>query len=259
MGVCDLTVKDNIFFLALHADDSGYNNYLTLPSMEDLMQKLQEICQRARLSSKGLVTIFRGGPFCNGVDYDEPSSPAVIPELVHCMAAVVRKLFEMPFPTAAAVTGDVNTSLALALVLAHDDIMMLSEARFEMPEVSEGHDNVVPFLGALLRDKAPYPEMRSSLVLRSQAMKGSDMSYWYVGSSYGDQEEVVKTAIGVITSDIGKVRDGEAYVTTRKSFFPESWKAVTDFVSSDNSQRLHGRGLAVQRERSKDNEIIKHK
>ncbi|XP_006663359.2 uncharacterized protein LOC102717387 [Oryza brachyantha] len=139
----------------------------------------------------------------------------------------------MPFPTAAAVAGDVRSSLALALVLAHDDMAVWKGAGFELPEVREGHPPAPPYLAALLRDKAPYPMMRSKLVLRSEAMDGATFGgYWYMTDSRCDsKDDVTGEAMGIVATSIGKVRDGEAYIATRKSFFPESWKAVSEFLA----------------------------
>ncbi|XP_062225011.1 enoyl-CoA delta isomerase 1, peroxisomal-like [Phragmites australis] len=233
MGFCEFTVKDGIFVLTLDGGDGGHN-YLTLQSMADLKQKFEEIRRRARPWSKGLITTCSGGAFCHGVDYGALSQPTV-DELSYRMAEVLRLLFEMPFPTAAAVTGDVKSSLALALVMAHDDTATLKEATIEMPEVRDGHDNLPPYVGALLRDKVPYPLASSSLLLCSEAMKGSRMKYWDIYDGIcDDKEEVMKEAIHIVEVRIGKIGDGRDYITTRKSFFPESWKAVSQFLGDHN-------------------------
>ncbi|KAL6658495.1 hypothetical protein ACP70R_004081 [Stipagrostis hirtigluma subsp. patula] len=224
MQFCKVDVEDDVFFLTLDSDDGGHN-YLTLQFMEDLRQKLVEIRGKVGVKSRGLVTVCAGGSFCEGVEYEQSSSSEV-DELAHLMAEVVRLLFDMPFPTVAAVTGDVRTSLALALVLAHDYVAALKQASFEVPEVRDGRGDVPPYVTALLRDKAPYPLMMSKLVLQAEAMDGSTMKYWYAADTIDDPKEAVDY--------INKVGDGEAYVTTRKSFFPESWKSVSEFLRDDH-------------------------
>uniref|UniRef100_A0A0E0MEM9 Uncharacterized protein n=1 Tax=Oryza punctata TaxID=4537 RepID=A0A0E0MEM9_ORYPU len=236
MGLCELSTKNGVFFLTLGGHGGG-ENYRTEQFIAELEQKLKEVRGHARPSSKGLVTTFaagEGGSFCDGVD--SGGTAAATAELAaYRTAEVVRALFDMPFPTAAAVAGDVRSSLALALVLAHDDMAIWKEATFETPEVRRDDGDLPPappYLAALLRDKAPYPMMRSKLVLRSEAMDGSTFGgYWYMTDSRcGSKEEVTGEAMGIVTTSIGKVRDGEAYVATRKSFFPESWKAVSEFL-----------------------------
>uniref|UniRef100_A0A0D3HKH2 Uncharacterized protein n=1 Tax=Oryza barthii TaxID=65489 RepID=A0A0D3HKH2_9ORYZ len=223
MGFCQLSTKNGVFFLTLGGHGGG-ENYRTERFIAELEQKLKEVRGHARPSSKGLVTTFaagEGGSFCDDVDNGGTSAAATAELAAYRTAEAVRALFDMPFPTAAAVAGDVRSSLALALVLAHDDMAVWKEATFEAPEVR------------LRRDKAPYPMMRSKLVLRSEAMDGSTFGgYWYMTDSRCDgREEVTGEAAGIVTTSIGKVRDGEAYVATRKSFFPESWKAVCEFLA----------------------------
>ncbi|XP_062201259.1 enoyl-CoA delta isomerase 1, peroxisomal-like [Phragmites australis] len=233
MGFCEFTVKDGIFVLTLDSGDGGHN-YLTLQSMADLKQKLEEIRRKARPWNKGLITTCSGGAFCHGVDYGALSQP-MVDELSHRMAEVLRLLFEMPFPTAAAVTGDVKSSMALALVMAHDDTATLKETMFEMPEVRDGLGNLPPYVGALLRDKVSFPLVRSSLLLCSEAMNGSKMAYWeFCEGIRDDNEAVMKEAVHIVEVRIGKVRDGRDYITTRKSFFPESWRAVSQFLGDHN-------------------------
>jgi enoyl-CoA hydratase/carnithine racemase len=229
MGFCESTVKDGIFILTLGGSDDG-QNYLTVQSLMDLEEELKDIrTNRVRSTSKGLVTTSKGELFCNGGDYGETD------ELAHLMARVVHEIFNMPFPTVAAVTGDVRSSLALALVLAHDDTATMEKAKFEVKEVRDGRACMPPYVAALLRDKAAFPRMRSSMVLRSETMLGSDMTYWEVFERWIYEKEGggVDIASGIITGSFGDVHDGRAYITTRKSFFPESWKAVSDFLGDD--------------------------
>ncbi|EAY80587.1 hypothetical protein OsI_35768 [Oryza sativa Indica Group] len=244
MGFCQLSTKNGVFFLTLGGHGGG-ENYRTEQFIAELEQKLKEVRGHARPSSKGLVTTFaagEGGSFCDDVDNGGTSAAATAELAAYRTAEAVRALFDMPFPTAAAVAGDVRSSLALALVLAHDDMAVWKEATFEAPEVRLRRDDggggylppaPPPYVAALLRDKAPYPMMRSKLVLRSEAMDGSTFGgYWYMTDSRCDgREEVTGEAAGIVTTSIGKVRDGEAYVATRKSFFPESWKAVCEFLA----------------------------
>uniref|UniRef100_A0A0D9XR60 EF-hand domain-containing protein n=1 Tax=Leersia perrieri TaxID=77586 RepID=A0A0D9XR60_9ORYZ len=232
MGLCELSLKDGMFFLTIAGDGDGDGeNYLTTEEfIAELEQKLKEIRGRCRPSSKGLVTIFAGsirdGGGDGAVDYDTAA---------YRTAEAVRALFDMPIPTAAAVAGDVRSSLALSLVLAHDDMCVRDEAVFEVPDVLRDGRRLshTYLLAALLRDKASYsyPMTVSGMVLQSKAMKGSDLSYWEWTECVGDsRESVTARATSIVGTSIGKVRDGKAYVATRKSFFPESWKAVSEFL-----------------------------
>ncbi|EAY80612.1 hypothetical protein OsI_35791 [Oryza sativa Indica Group] len=234
MGFCTYKEKDDIFKLTLTGGNSGHN-YLTEKSLKELKETLATIRGKATPSSRGLVTICSGkSSFCDGIDYTSSPPPAV-EELIRGMAEVVRELLGMPFPTVAAVGGDVRSSLALALVLAHDDVAVLKKVKIEAREVVEGrHDAVPPYLGALLRDKSSYPQMSSDLVLRSETMAGDRLKYWYlIERVCDDQWELKGHAINMIKEVFGDERDGEAYVTTRKSLvFSECWKAVSELLKN---------------------------
>ncbi|KAM3243781.1 hypothetical protein ACQJBY_055613 [Aegilops geniculata] len=231
MGFCKSTMKDGIFILTLGGSDDGHN-YLTAQSLTDLEAELKDIrTNRVRSTSRGLITTSTAQLFCDGEEYNQASAP-VADELARRMARVVHELFNMPFPTVAAVTGDVRSALALALVLAHDDTATMRAARFEVKEARDGGVCMPPYAAALLRDKTAYPRVRSSMVLRSETMLGSDMLYWEAFECTIDDKEGggVDLACSIITGSFGDVHDGRAYITTRKSFFPESWKAVSEFL-----------------------------
>ena len=73
------------------------------------------------------------------------------------------------------------------------------------------------------------------MVLMSETMLASDMAnqevfqIWY---DLQDKEEGIleKKARSIFTRCFGNVQNCCAFDTTSKSFFPESWKAVSEFL-----------------------------
>lgn len=217
MGFCEIKNDKDIFILTIDGSDGWSQN-----AMDELKQALEDISCTAKRRTKGLITTFSSDPFPIASSYlDE--------ELTQRMAEVVRQLFGMRFPTVAAVTGDIKTSLAMALFLAHDDASLLKTSKYEVADLRDGRNSLPSYLAALLRDKAPFPLMRSKLVLQSEAIVGSQLAgdWDLFETTAGEKDDVMKNALSIVNRSVISTARGDGFSTTRKSLFPESWKSVS--------------------------------
>ncbi|XP_062225012.1 uncharacterized protein LOC133923767, partial [Phragmites australis] len=228
---CEWVKTNGVVHLKLTG--GGDDHYLTMEALDELHHKLAEIRKLAAVEPcRGLITSSSTGSFCNGIDYYEharASMEMTVAEkasvLADRMAAVIKELLAMPMLTVCAATGNA-ASLGLALALAHDDLVVLSEASYSLGMVKEGVA-VHPHIGALIREKTD--RWYTLTTLKSRSHSGNWMRRWYVADcEAGSPDDVLREAQKLV--DEWTSSDGMVHADMRKQLYRETWAAVSAIV-----------------------------
>ncbi|KAL6658497.1 hypothetical protein ACP70R_004083 [Stipagrostis hirtigluma subsp. patula] len=227
---CEWVKTNGVVHLKLAGDDG--HHYLTKDALDDLRRNLAEIRQQASSEPcRGLITTSSTGSFCDGINSkDLWASVEATPEILSDgMAAVVKELLAMPMLTVCAATGGA-TSLGLALALAHDDLVVLSDAYYRLGMVEDGIA-VPPHVAALVREKTD--RWYTLTTLKSQWRTGHWMRNWYFADAEaGSPDEVLREAEKLVDEWTGG--DGEVHAGMRRQLFRQTWAAVSDVVPESN-------------------------
>uniref|UniRef100_A0A0D3HKH1 Uncharacterized protein n=1 Tax=Oryza barthii TaxID=65489 RepID=A0A0D3HKH1_9ORYZ len=235
---------DGVFHLKLTGVDG--HHYLTKEALHELRQKLAEIRELASSSPepcRGLITSSSSSPsspttgsFCDGIDHKSLRANMAAPVaeqarvLADGMAAVVRELLAMPMPTVCAATGGA-ASLGLALALAHDDLVVLSDAYYKLGNVEDGVA-VPPHVAALVREKTD--RWYTLTTLKSRPRTGSWMRRWYFADGEAaSRDGVVREAERLVGEWPAAGEDGKVHAEMRRQLYRESWEAVCAIVHDE--------------------------
>lgn len=237
---------DGVFHLKLTGVDG--HHYLTKEALHELRQKLAEIRELASSSPepcRGLITSSSSssspsspttGSFCDGIDHKSLRANMAAPVaeqarvLADGMAAVVRELLAMPMPTVCAATGGA-ASLGLALALAHDDLVVLSDAYYKLGNVEDGVA-VPPHVAALVREKTD--RWYTLTTLKSRPRTGSWMRRWYFADGEAaSRDGVVREAERLVGEWPAAGEDGKVHAEMRRQLYRESWEAVCAIVHDE--------------------------
>lgn len=135
----------------------------------------------------------------------------------------------MPMLTVCAAAGDA-ASLGFALALAHDDLVVLSDASYRLGMVVDGVA-VHPYIAALIREKTD--RWYTLTTLRSNWRSGHWMRNWYFADAEaGSRDEVLLQAEKLVDEWTGG--DGKVHADMRRHLFRETWAAVSSVVPEAN-------------------------
>ena len=222
---CEWEKTNGMVHLKLTGADG--HHYLTDEGLKELCSELAKIREDAASEPcRALITTSSPGSFCDGIDYDDlkrsmnPAEQAKA--LSDGMAAVIKELLEMPMLTVCAATGDA-ASLGLALALAHDDLVVLSDASYRLGMVEDGVA-VQPHIASLVREKTD--RWYTLTTLKSRWRSGNWMRKWYFADcEAGTPDGVLVEAKKLVEEWAGS--DGEVHADMRKQLYRESWNAVS--------------------------------
>ncbi|EEE51953.1 hypothetical protein OsJ_33597 [Oryza sativa Japonica Group] len=217
---------DGVFHLKLTGVDG--HHYLTKEALHELRQKLAEIRELASSSPepcRGLITSSSSssspsspttGSFCDGIDHKS---------LRANMAAPVAEQARCARPRGA------PASLGLALALAHDDLVVLSDAYYKLGNVEDGVA-VPPHVAALVREKTD--RWYTLTTLKSRPRTGSWMRRWYFADGEAaSRDGVVREAERLVGEWPAAGEDGKVHAETRRQLYRESWEAVCAIVHDE--------------------------
>uniref|UniRef100_J3N7G1 Uncharacterized protein n=2 Tax=Oryza brachyantha TaxID=4533 RepID=J3N7G1_ORYBR len=134
----------------------------------------------------------------------------------------------MPMLTVCAATGGA-ASLGLALALAHDDLVVLSDGYYKLGNVEDGVA-VPPHVAALVREKTD--RWYTLTTIKSRPRSGNWMRRWYFADGEAaTREDVLHEAERLVGEWAGE--DGKVHVEIRRQLYRESWEAVSAIVPDE--------------------------
>lgn len=234
---CEWEKTNGIVHLKLTGADG--HHYLTDEGLKELRVELAKIREGAASEPcHALITTSSQGSFCDGIDYENLERGMNLEEeakaLSDGMAAVIKELLQMPMLTVCAAAGNA-ASLGLSLALAHDDLVVLSDASYRLGMVEDGVA-VQPHIAALIREKTD--RWYTVATLKSRGRSGNWMRKWYFADcEAGSPDAVLGEAKMLAEKWAG--RNGEVHAGMRKQLYRESWDAVNAVVPESAS--LHAR------------------